>query len=373
MHHVLLKALLLLLTHFVCTCVFSQEISPAQYRLIEQDQHRIHLLEIDPLHFHIVAIKAHHHGMQRETVTSLVKRYGAYAGINGGFFHGGIWDGIPAGILKIKGEWIGLPTLPRAALGWTDPTEVLMDRILTQGAVEITGKKYPIQKMNVPLTKSKHVLFTPTFAQTPSLPEGMTELIFKNNQLIQKTQKGSNPIPAQGWAYRFYSPGMSDLPLGELGKVQITILPQIDKSPAVLKKWQACEYIVGGTPLMIKNHKVLTDFQTEKVKDTFLTQPHARTAVCIKPNGNWLFLVAEHTPQEDIPFAHQARGLTMTELSHFMTSLQCKDAINLDGGGSSALVIKNKMVNAMQIGDEESFLDLYYERPVSDAILILPR
>ena len=83
--------------------------SSFQYQLIKQDNHEIHVLEIDPHDYRIISVKAAK-DLKRETVSSMVKRHRALAGINGGFFEiGEKIDGRPAGALKINGEWIGFP------------------------------------------------------------------------------------------------------------------------------------------------------------------------------------------------------------------------------------------------------------------------
>jgi exopolysaccharide biosynthesis protein len=52
-------------------------------------------------------------------------------------------------------------------------------------------------------------------------------------------------------------------------------------------------------------------------------------------------------------------------LSDLLIEFGAVEAINLDGGGSTAMVIRNKLVNKPS--------DVGGERPVSDAILVFPR
>jgi exopolysaccharide biosynthesis protein len=57
--------------------------------------------------------------------------------------------------------------------------------------------------------------------------------------------------------------------------------------------------------------------------------------------------------------------MTIAELSKLMLEIGCLDAINLDGGGSTTMVIRNKVVNHPS--------DATGERPVSDALLVYSR
>jgi exopolysaccharide biosynthesis protein len=56
-------------------------------------------------------------------------------------------------------------------------------------------------------------------------------------------------------------------------------------------------------------------------------------------------------------------GLTLLELAKFMQELGSVDAMNLDGGGSSEMVIKGKVVNKPSDGRE---------RRIGDALLVIP-
>jgi len=63
-------------------------------------------------------------------------------------------------------------------------------------------------------------------------------------------------------------------------------------------------------------------------------------------------------------------GMTLAELAELMVTLGARDAINLDGGGSSSLVSGGRLVNRPR---EEHGLDLPAGRPISTALLLLPR
>ena len=57
--------------------------------------------------------------------------------------------------------------------------------------------------------------------------------------------------------------------------------------------------------------------------------------------------------------------MTIPELAALLLELGCVEAINLDGGGSTTMVVQGKVVN--------SPADAAGERPVSDALLVFPR
>jgi exopolysaccharide biosynthesis protein len=153
---------------------------------------------------------------------------------------------------------------------------------------------------------------------------------------------------------------------------KVKVQPLLDTSDISEKQWQEFSYIVGGIPVLIQHGKIINDVTPERAIKSFIEERHARTAVCIKDNHHWLILVASHTKEPDRPFASViVEGLTIPELTQFLHKQGCKDAINLDGGGSSTLVMDGKVIN-YPAGDMDEFLHFYHERPVSDAIIISP-
>jgi hypothetical protein len=76
----------------------------------------------------------------------------------------------------------------------------------------------------------------------------------------------------------------------------------------------------------------------------------------------WLVACDGRGPRDD--------GLTLAELAELMTTLGARDAINLDGGGSTSLVSGGRLVNRPR---EDHGLDLPAGRPISTALVLVPR
>jgi exopolysaccharide biosynthesis protein len=96
------------------------------------------------------------------------------------------------------------------------------------------------------------------------------------------------------------------------------------------------------------------------VKNDFNSRRNPRTAVGRRADGTVLLVVADGRNKE-------AAGLSMRELQLVMAALGCVDAINLDGGGSTAMVVDGTVVN--HPSDNRKF-DAAGERPVANAIIV---
>lgn len=131
------------------------------------------------------------------------------------------------------------------------------------------------------------------------------------------------------------------------------------------------DYVVGGIPLLIKDRKPVA--YQDKVTSEFKDERHARTAVCVKKDGSWMWLVASHSKAKDRAYLSKIlEGLTLAELTNVLLKEGCVDAMNLDGGGSSTLVINGKVINT-PAGDFNPVTKSYEERAIYDAMVIIPR
>lgn len=116
--------------------------------------------------------------------------------------------------------------------------------------------------------------------------------------------------------------------------------------------------VLGSGPLLLLNGEVQT-FNN----DPFNQNRHPRTAVGITEMGENLLITVDGRSSE-------AYGMTIPELTELMQSLGAISALNLDGGGSTAMWIQNKGVVSYP-SDNRQF-DNNGERCVANALLLIP-
>ena len=90
--------------------------------------------------------------------------------------------------------------------------------------------------------------------------------------------------------------------------------------------------------------------------DTKIPEVNPRTAAGVTVEGDLVFVVVDGRQRE-------SRGVSLVELADIMLELGSVEAVNLDGGGSSTLVVDGKLVNR-PLGSQS-------ERQVMSALLIL--
>ena len=100
-------------------------------------------------------------------------------------------------------------------------------------------------------------------------------------------------------------------------------------------------------------------------KSAFVKARHPRTAVGIARGGRRLLLVVVDGRQKGY-----SDGMTLRELAGLIRELGARDALNLDGGGSTTLVYSDpENAGALRIANRPS--DAEGERPVGDALAIV--
>jgi hypothetical protein len=112
---------------------------------------------------------------------------------------------------------------------------------------------------------------------------------------------------------------------------------------------------VAGRHRLIKNGRVVANTRAEGAGGSFSTTLHPRSAVGVTADGKILLVLVDGR-QKGI-----SRGIGLVELAQRMQSMGCVDALNLDGGGSSALSVGGLIVNSPS-GN--------IERPVASMLLV---
>ncbi|MCF7807874.1 MAG: phosphodiester glycosidase family protein [Candidatus Marinimicrobia bacterium] len=96
--------------------------------------------------------------------------------------------------------------------------------------------------------------------------------------------------------------------------------------------------VLGGGPVLIKNGRINIASDEEVFFGTSIPDTHPRTAAGITEDGDLILLLVDGRQLI-------SRGVNLTELASILYDLDCVDALNLDGGGSSALVVNGVLLN----------------------------
>lgn len=325
----------------------------------------INLLRIDLSKARLQMAHAMDEAVGLETVTSLATRYGALAAVNSGYFRTtGTYGGDSIGVGVLSGKILSESNNARAAAGLIERngTQQLIFGHLKFEGVLVAGRRLrrPINGLNRPRGDDELILFTPQFHRTTLTDPNGLEVIVRNGRVFeQRNLKGSSTIPSDGfvisasgsareWALR-------NLRRGALVQVSLNLSPvEADQAAA----WKQASSIIGGGPQLIRNGRIEITNAAEKILPSFVSDHHPRTAIAKLKSGQILLVVVDGRQADSV-------GMSLNMLSDLLIEFGAVEAINLDGGGSTAMVLRNKLVNKPS--------DATGERPVSDAILVFPR
>ncbi len=321
------------------------------HRQIQDKGMLTNILSISPDAVDIRPYRALSAGIGTETLVSLARRHKALAAINGGFFEmAGTFRGESVGALKIDGEWRSEPEQGRAVVGlrtFDGKIEAYIDRIaLRQELVLSNGKTVPIDGMNRSRGRNELVIYRPHFhVVTLTMPDGV-EAVVRNGEIVSiHNGQGSSRIPADGYVLSASGKRREDLltHIAEGDAVQIheTIIPERVGDSEL---WSSFTHIVGGGPLLLQDGIALSTkaYEQEGFDRAFHSFWHPRTAVGKKADGTLLFVTITATE------AGIRRGVMLSRLAELFLEWGATDALNLDGGNSSMLVIRDEVVSVKQ-------------------------
>lgn len=326
-------------------------------------QASVHLLFVDPLKVSIQAKAAENKCLSRKRTTEIAQQYNALAAINGSYSSS---QGIPSHILKIDGAWFSDQRRARAAIGWKkDGSKTLIDIVNTKLEIIIDKQTYVIDRLNQKNTIKHTILYSPVFDDTVSIHKENIVITIASN-IITNIQQGQSdmPIPKNGYLLSIgheCEQTFSNIEVGQHATIAKTIIPQHAKDTHA---WNQVDYIVGGTPLLVKDGKKIEDFSVEHVLQSFLEQHYPRTAIGILPDNRWLLAVIDERNGK------AGAGVSIPELAELLYSLSCIDAFNLCGNKSSTMFVESKMVSHA-FSYMLNILGIFVgEKTVSDAIVV---
>lgn len=117
------------------------------------------------------------------------------------------------------------------------------------------------------------------------------------------------------------------------------------------------EFAVTGAPQIVKDGQNIYQGIDENISESFINTMHPRTGCGITNNNETLYWVVIDGRQRNF-----SMGVNLDEFAQLFLKLGSYNALNLDGGGSSTMVVDNQIANSPS--------DPTGERVVSDAILL---
>jgi hypothetical protein len=291
------------------------------------------------------------------------------AAVNGDYFAmaGGAYTTIPLGFQAEAGELVTFPDPGRSAFYLLADGSPHVGRMRANAWLTGFGDLlFPLAGLNRPPEHGELVLFTPRFGKETRGPDSVTQLVLSNLSGPIKSKceisatiesiavRVSRPIPAGGAvlvANGVASYALRHLKAGDQVGLRITMDPDVGE----------IRMAVGGGPRLVRDGQISVESKAERFSDLFASRRHPRTGAGLR--GDTLVMVTVDGRQPGY-----SDGMTLREFAQLFIDLGCKEALNLDGGGSTTMVVRNRIVNSPSDGAERKVanaLALFSTAPVT--------
>ena len=266
------------------------------------------------------------HPQTMEGLSSLVglaRHYDALVAINGGFFNR--VRRLPLGALKEQGRWRSGPILNRGVVAWEPRSLPRFGRLSLQEWVsDGSGRRWPVEFVNSGYVKRGLSRYTADWGRVYRALSGAESAVLVRQGAVQErldqarlaagVRLGPGDVLLVGRA------GMVP-PWREGERLDIESRPSSELGQA--------SNVLGGGPLLLLNGQRVLNGTAEGFSPSFLRQGAPRTV--IGSDGRSLWLVT----MEGMGDA----GPTLLEAAVALQRLGLRDALNLDGGSSTGLVM----------------------------------
>lgn len=296
---------------------------------------RAHVVTIDPRAETLVIQPALGGAVVKatETTSAAAARLNAIAAINGNFY---TEAQLPVGLIVIDGRVLSTPLPRRAVFAIDDAGRPWIGAVDFAGRVIAdTGAEVPISAINRPPRWGGVALYTPEFG--PVTPWHALVALVRDGRIDALTS-GRQTIPTDGYALATAESQqhlLSGLVRGQTVKLDMGLAPQ------------GIVQAVQGGPQLVRNGKIHIPYAWEGFGPGFYAMRTARSAIGITHAGKVLFVTVDGRSRE-------SSGMNLPELAALLKNLGARDAMNLDGGGSTTLVVGGRVVSALPRGGERT-------------------
>lgn len=356
---------------------------------------RLRVLTVDPDTFEGSLAASYGPDLERRERTSeLAAQRAATAGVNAGFF---VFDpaagapGDPAGAGAYAGRLESEPVAGRPALvldssgdhadvvrlGWRGSVTTAQGSVRLDGINRVPGLVRNCGGLDdQPTTRPLHdvtctddeevVRFTGAFgAVTPQGPGAEAVLDARGVVVAMRSRRGG-PVPPDGSTLQATGSAAEQLrdvaPVGSRPRVRTRLR---DDAGRVVTPTPRTAVLNGG-PELVEDGAVHATPRADGMVHpgepgfyyAWAHKRNPRTFAGVDAGGRLIVVTADGRSTRSL-------GLSVAETARVARDLGMRDAVNLDGGGSTTMVADGRVVN--DPSDAEG------ERPVGDALLVLPR
>jgi hypothetical protein len=331
-------------------------------RGIGPDRWTVNVLVLDPTKTKIVLGRALDRGVGTETPSSIAARRGALAATNGGYFRTeGVYRGEPAGILALAGKVLSEPARKRPGLAVSNAGGrtrlAIVDVDFGAEVIPAKGSRRRIDGVNRPRLGGELILYTPEFSPTTLTgPSGAEAVVSGGRIRSVRDGRGDAAIPQGGWVVSGHGDSRAWVlkNMKEGARAELKSRVRLRPSPPF-----APEFVLGGGPRLVRGGRPAAASDPGIYPEGFAAARHPRTAVGVRADGRVLLVTVDGRQPE------MSVGMTIAELASLLIELGAVEAVNMDGGGSTAMVVRGRVVNSPS--------DLTGERAVGDALLVFLR
>lgn len=299
----------------------------------------LHVLEVAPASgYEVRPLLGQLNFIQKGRLSAAAKQADAKAAINTSYFDQTTWI---IGNLKIDKEWVSCDFTPRTALviGANNKAKIISELAYEGEILREDGKAAVITGMNRERLANDLILYnnfygkktgTNSFGREVRIENGAVTEIGTNGNLVLKS--GNSVLSGHGTGAAF----LAGLKVGSKVKLVQTLKQQ---------EADQAKHVIGAGPLLVRQGEVNVTAVEEGFPGDITRGRAPRTAVGVKADGSLLLVVVDGRTQDSV-------GVTLTELAGYLKQLGARDAMNFDGGGSSELVLDNKIMNKPSDGAE---------------------
>ena len=263
-------------------------------------------------------------GMQGlSSLTQLARQEQALIAINGGYFNR--VNRLPLGALRDGGTWLSGPILNRGAVGWEPGRLPSFGRLSLEESVEDSqGQRWAVVSLNSGYPQRGIARYTAAWGRSyqPITGDEMAVLI-RQGLVIQRFEPSelAGGVPLEPGNELLVSRGKLLLPWQPGERLQLRSRPShpLGASP----------FVIGGGPLLLQNGRLVLNGAAEGFSASFLSQGAPRTAIASDGRQLWLLTLQ----------GLNGAGPTLLETALLLQQQGLKDALNLDGGSSTGLVL----------------------------------